>query len=76
MIPFNKHFLVGTEAKNIAEVLRLNSLSGVGTYTKKCSNWLEENNGCAKALLTHSCTAALEIFYIKDNLEIFKIQNK
>ena len=61
MIPFNKPYIVGTEAKNIAEVLALNILSGDGIFTKKCSNWLEENNACSKALLTHSCTAALEM---------------
>lgn len=61
MIPFNKPYLVGTEAKNIAEVLSLKFLSGDGSFTKKCSNWLQESNGCSKALLTHSCTAALEM---------------
>ncbi len=61
MIPFNKPYLVGTEAKNIAEVLALKFLSGDGIFTKKCSNWLEKNNSCSKALLTNSCTAALEM---------------
>ena len=61
MIPFNKAYLVGTEAKNIAEVLALNIFSGDGSFTKKCSLLLEESNSCSKALLTHSCTAALEM---------------
>ena len=61
MIPFNKPYIVGTEAENIAEVLASNIISGDGLFTKKCSNWLENNNSCSKALLTHSCTAALEI---------------
>ena len=37
------------------------SLSGDGTYTKRCNNWFEEKLACRKALLTHSCTAALEM---------------
>jgi dTDP-4-amino-4,6-dideoxygalactose transaminase len=61
VIPFNKPYIVGTEAKNIAEVLASNFLSGDGIFTKKCSNWLENHNACSKALLTHSCTAALEM---------------
>jgi dTDP-4-amino-4,6-dideoxygalactose transaminase len=36
-------------------------LAGDGTYTKRCSEWLEKTTGAHKVLLTHSCTAALEI---------------
>ena len=36
-------------------------LSGDGPFTQKCNQWLEENLGCYKALLTHSCTGALEM---------------
>lgn len=36
-------------------------LSGDGPFTKRCHEWLERTLGCAKALLTHSCTAALEM---------------
>ena len=36
-------------------------LSGNGPFTKKCQAWLEERVGCCKVLLTHSCTAALEM---------------
>jgi dTDP-4-amino-4,6-dideoxygalactose transaminase len=36
-------------------------LSGDGPFTKQCHTWLERTLGCAKALLTHSCTAALEM---------------
>ena len=36
-------------------------LAGDGLFTKKCQTWLEESIGCEKALLTHSCTAALEM---------------
>lgn len=36
-------------------------LAGDGPFTNRCHAWLEERSGCAKALLTHSCTAALEM---------------
>jgi dTDP-4-amino-4,6-dideoxygalactose transaminase len=36
-------------------------LSGDGPFTKRCHAWLEQTLGCARALLTHSCTAALEM---------------
>jgi len=36
-------------------------LAGDGPFTKRCHAWIEAKTGCAKALLTHSCTAALEM---------------
>ncbi len=60
-IPFNKPYLTGNELKYIANTGQLNMLSGDGLYTKKCHNWLTSNLQVRKALLTHSCTAALEI---------------
>jgi len=36
-------------------------LAGDGPFTKRCHGWLEQKTDCAKALLTHSCTAALEM---------------
>jgi dTDP-4-amino-4,6-dideoxygalactose transaminase len=36
-------------------------LAGDGQFTKKCNAWLEQRTGSQKALLTHSCTAALEM---------------
>lgn len=36
-------------------------LAGDGPFTKLCHEWLEQRTGCTKALLTHSCTAALEM---------------
>lgn len=61
MIPFNKPFLTGKELHYIAEAHARSQLAGDGFFTKKCSAWLEETTGCHKALLTHSCTAALEM---------------
>lgn len=61
-IPFNRPFIVGKELENIAQAVMVEShLSGNGPFTKNCQKWLEDRLGCAKALLTHSCTAALEM---------------
>lgn len=61
-IPFNKPFVVGKELYYIAQtVMKEKHLAGDGAFTKKCQAWIENRLGCAKALLTHSCTAALEI---------------
>lgn len=61
-IPFNKPFIAGKELFYIAQaVIENRHTSGDGPFTKKCQAWLEERLGCKKALLTHSCTAALEM---------------
>jgi dTDP-4-amino-4,6-dideoxygalactose transaminase len=61
IIPFNNPPYYGTEDVNIMDVIKKRKLSGDGEYTKKCSVWLENNIGGAKALLTTSCTHALEM---------------
>jgi len=61
-IPFNKPFIAGKELYYIAQaVIENRHTAGDGPFTKKCNAWLEEHLGCRKALLTHSCTAALEM---------------
>jgi dTDP-4-amino-4,6-dideoxygalactose transaminase len=60
-IPFNIPYSTGNEIKYIKNSIVNNHLSGDGYYTKKCSEWLENNIGCNKALLTQSGTAALEM---------------
>jgi dTDP-4-amino-4,6-dideoxygalactose transaminase len=60
-IPFNKPYMTGKELFYIAEAKFGNMLAGDGPFTKRCHLWLEQRTGCAKALLTHSCTAALEM---------------
>ena len=60
-IPFNKPYVSGRELACIAEALNRGKLSGDGPFTRECHRILEERTGCAKALLTHSCTAALEM---------------
>ena len=68
-IPFNKPFIIGRELALIADAVAQGHLSGDGAYTKKCNRWFEEKLGCGKALLTHSCTAALEMAAILCDLQ-------
>lgn len=60
-IQFNRPFMTGKELYYIAEAKFGNMLAGDGPFTKRCHEWLERTSGCDKALLTHSCTAALEM---------------
>lgn len=60
-LPFNKPFTIGRELDYIADAVTRGQLSGDGYYTKQCNEWLEQQLGAARALLTHSCTAALEM---------------
>lgn len=69
MIPFNRPFMTGSELENIAAAKLSNQLAGDGPFTRKSHNWLERNTGSKKALLTHSCTAALEMSAILLNIE-------
>lgn len=60
-IPFNKPFLTGKEAHYIYQAVYSGKLSGNGVFTKKCQNFFEEQYGFRKALMTTSCTDALEM---------------
>jgi dTDP-4-amino-4,6-dideoxygalactose transaminase len=60
-IPFNKPYMTGHELEFIHQAHDNNHLSGDGTFTKRCHAWLQQRIGCRKALLTHSCTGALEM---------------
>lgn len=60
-VPFNKPFVVGKELFYIAKAVMDGSISGNGQFTHLCQRWLETHLRCNKALLTHSCTAALEM---------------
>ncbi len=60
-IPFNKPPLTGNEQKYILESINSSKISGDGNFTKLCHQWFEEKLECKKALLTTSCTHALEI---------------
>lgn len=61
MIPFNKPYLTGNELTYIKEACNKGQLSGDGYFTSKCHEWLKSYSGGSKALLTPSCTAALEL---------------
>lgn len=69
MIPFNKPYMTGKELWNIAQAHAKGHLAGDGGFTKQCHRWLEESTGCHKALLTHSCTAALEMSALLADLQ-------
>ena len=68
-IPFNKPHMTGKELWYISQAHANGHLAGDGSFTKKCSMWLEERTGCRKALLTHSCTAALEMAAILADIQ-------
>lgn len=61
MIPFNKPYMTGHELAYIEQAHRNTQLSGDGAFTKRCQTVLEAMTGCQRAMLTHSCTAALEM---------------
>ncbi|MFU2485948.1 dTDP-4-amino-4,6-dideoxygalactose transaminase [Thauera sp. WH-1] len=61
MVPFNKPYMTGKELWYIAQAHANGHLAGDGSFTRMCSRWLETRTGSCKALLTHSCTAALEM---------------
>lgn len=60
-VPFNKPFLVGTEVGYVSEAAEAMHLSGDGVFTKRCQAALESITGTRRALLTTSCTDALEM---------------
>lgn len=61
MIPFNKPFTIDKEFEYIQEAINVGILRGDGIYTQKCHSFLQDYLPAKKALLTHSCTAALEM---------------
>ncbi|MEI7868206.1 MAG: dTDP-4-amino-4,6-dideoxygalactose transaminase [Candidatus Methylumidiphilus sp.] len=68
-IPFNFPYMTGKELYYIADAHFKGKLAGDGPYTKKCHLWLENQTCTQKALLTHSCTAALEMAAILANIQ-------
>ncbi|SFB33072.1 dTDP-4-amino-4,6-dideoxygalactose transaminase [Lentibacillus halodurans] len=61
MIDFNKPCHIGKEETAIQQAIANQKLSGNGSFGKKCTDWLENQLGCEKGMLTPSCTAALEM---------------
>ncbi len=61
VVPFNWPHMTGKELYYISQAHNNGKLAGDGPFTKKCHRWIEDKSGCERALLTHSCTAALEM---------------
>lgn len=61
MIGFNRPTLAGNELAYIRQALENAHISGDGPFTKRCHAWLEDRLSAKRVLLTHSCTAALEM---------------
>jgi dTDP-4-amino-4,6-dideoxygalactose transaminase len=68
-IPFNKPYMTGRELWYIAQAHANGHMAGDGWFTKQCQSWLESTTGAQKALLTHSCTAALEMAAILADIQ-------
>ena len=60
-IPFTRVHVTGREIEYIRQAIDSNRLGGDGAFSKRCEAWLEKTTGSARALMTHSCTAALEM---------------
>jgi len=60
-IPFNRPPYTANEDKFVAAAMHSSKLSGDGAFSKQCQTWFENYLGCSKALLTPSCTHALEM---------------
>jgi dTDP-4-amino-4,6-dideoxygalactose transaminase len=60
-IPYTRPSLGAREVDYVTQALRNRQIQGDGPFTKKVHAWLESNLGCPRALLTHSCTGALEM---------------
>lgn len=69
MIPFNKPYLTGKETQYIEEAVKSGKISGNGMFTQKCQDFFEQKYGFKKALLTTSCTDALEMCAILANIQ-------
>ena len=69
MITFNKPYMTGKELSYITEAHQNMMLAGDGPFTRRCHAWLEQTTGCSMALLTHSCTAALEMAAILADIQ-------
>lgn len=68
-IPFNRPYMTGKELWYVAQAHARGHLAGDGVFTRQCNAWLERRTGARSALLTHSCTAALEMAAILAGIE-------
>lgn len=68
-LTFNKVLITSRELEYIGEAINERHWAGDGKFTKRCHAWLEEKIGIPKALITHSCTAALEMAAILADIQ-------
>jgi dTDP-4-amino-4,6-dideoxygalactose transaminase len=68
-IPFNKQFLTGKELEYVRQAIEFAHTSGGGPFTERCEQFLERTLGARKALLTTSCTHALEMTALLLNIQ-------
>jgi dTDP-4-amino-4,6-dideoxygalactose transaminase len=61
LIDFNRTHVTGNEFDYMREAIGNAHLASGGPFTRACVDWLRGHTGCRQALLTHSCTAALEL---------------
>ncbi|WP_300809887.1 dTDP-4-amino-4,6-dideoxygalactose transaminase [uncultured Acetatifactor sp.] len=61
MIKFNVPPYLGKEPEYIKQAIKNQKICGDGDFTKKCNTWIERQTGASKALLTTSCTHAIEM---------------
>ena len=69
MIPFNVPAFTGNELEYVLEAIKSKNYSGDGFFSKKCQEWFEINFQCKKALITPSCTSALDMAAILLEIE-------
>jgi dTDP-4-amino-4,6-dideoxygalactose transaminase len=60
-IPFGRPAVVGREFEYIAQAIQNGTIAGGGPFMRRCEEWLEQALSARRALMTHSCTAALEM---------------
>jgi len=70
MIPFNKPFITGKELEYIKDAVSCGKISGNGIFTQRCQRYFEDRYGFKKALLTTSCTDALEMCAILADIKV------
>jgi len=63
LIVFNRAHVTGDEFVHMNEAIRNAHLASSGPFSALCARWLAERTGAHRALLTHSCTAALEVAF-------------
>jgi dTDP-4-amino-4,6-dideoxygalactose transaminase len=68
-IPFNRPFLSGQEVQMMQQVMASRQFAGDGPFTRKCQELLEQRTGTQRALLTTSCTHALEMTALLCNIQ-------